>query len=53
MFGNSSRGIAGFRPAPGPFDRPPEEPIELDGELPWELRDDEPRGPGDPTPRED
>ncbi|QNO36662.1 DUF1990 domain-containing protein [Protaetiibacter sp. SSC-01] len=29
----------GLGPAPGPFDRPPEEPVELDAdELPWELR---------------
>jgi len=48
-FGNSpvegrKNGIAGFRPAPGPFDAPPPEPIELDGEVPWELRDDESDG---------
>lgn len=34
------RGIAGFRPPPGPFDSPPSEPIELDADLPWELRED-------------
>jgi hypothetical protein len=34
------KGIAGFRPAPGPFDSPPEEPVVLDGDLPWELRDE-------------
>ena len=47
VFGNRpaqgrKNGIAGFRPAPGPFDSPPEEPVVLEGELPWELRDDEP-----------
>lgn len=32
----------GMNPERGPFDRPPEERVELDaGELPWELRDDE------------
>jgi len=36
-------GIAGFRPAPGPFDAPPAEPVVLEGELPWELRDEEQR----------
>jgi len=36
------KGIAGFRPAPGPFDLPPEEPVELDEtEIPWELREDD------------
>lgn len=30
----------GMSPERGPFDRPPEEPVELDGDdLPWELRD--------------
>jgi hypothetical protein len=40
------KGIAGFRPEPGPFDEPPAEPVDLDpAELPWELRDgDEPSG---------
>ncbi|RQP11335.1 MAG: DUF1990 domain-containing protein [Microbacteriaceae bacterium] len=32
----------GMGPGRGPFDRPPAEPVELDGdELPWELRGDE------------
>jgi hypothetical protein len=39
------RGIAGMIPEPGPFDHPPAEAIELDeNDLPWELRDGEPRG---------
>ena len=30
----------GMGPPPGPFDRPPSEPVELDDdELPWELRE--------------
>jgi hypothetical protein len=42
MFGGTTRGVAGFRPAvPGPFDRPPEEPVELGDDIPWELREDE------------
>lgn len=43
MFGGTGRrGIAGFRPEPGPFDAPPAEPVELaEDELPWELRDPE------------
>ena len=42
LFGGGKRGIAGFRPAPGPFDEPPAEPVDLDpNELPWELRDPE------------
>jgi len=32
-------GILGHAPEPGPFDAPPAEPIELDGPLPWELRE--------------
>jgi hypothetical protein len=39
---SSSKGVAGFRPEPGPFDAPPAEPVELDpDETPWELKDDD------------
>lgn len=34
-------GIAGFRPEPGPFDLPPSEPVVLEGDIPWELREDD------------
>jgi len=34
-------GMLGHAPEPGPFDEPPAEPIELDGPLPWELRETE------------
>ena len=30
---------------PVPFGAPPEEDVELTGEIPWELRDEPPRGP--------
>jgi len=33
--------MLGHAPEPGPFDEPPAEPIELDGPLPWELRETE------------
>jgi hypothetical protein len=34
------KGVAGFRPEPGPFDEPPAEPVELDpAAIPWELRE--------------
>ncbi len=33
-------GMLGHAPESGPFDSPPPEPIEFDGELPWELRED-------------
>jgi hypothetical protein len=32
-------GFFGRVQRPGGFDTPPEEPIELEGPLPWELRD--------------
>jgi hypothetical protein len=50
----SRRGIAGFRPTPGPFDIPPPDDVELDeSELPWELRDDQPHDQPRPFPRRD
>jgi hypothetical protein len=33
--------MLGHAPDPGPFDNPPPEPVELEGPLPWELREDE------------
>jgi hypothetical protein len=40
---NPSRyGIGSLSVEPGPFDEPPPEPVELIGEIPWELRDDDP-----------
>jgi hypothetical protein len=35
--GVSEMGFFGRVPRPGGFDAPPEEPIELEGPLPWEL----------------
>ena len=35
--GVSEMGFFGRVPRPGGFDSPPEEPIEFDGPLPWEL----------------
>jgi hypothetical protein len=29
----------------GPFTTPPDEPVELEGELPWELREDKDQTP--------
>ncbi len=29
----------GHLPEPGPFDSPPEEPVVLDGPIPWELQE--------------
>jgi hypothetical protein len=37
----TAQGMLGHAPEPGPFDNPPEQPIELDGPLPWELREDD------------
>ena len=43
--GTSSFRIPGYTPAPIAFGAPPEEVIELTGEIPWELRDDPPNEP--------
>jgi hypothetical protein len=37
--------IPGYTPAPIPFRDPPEEDVELTGEIPWELREEPPTGP--------
>ena len=36
-----ARGVAGFKREPMIFDEPPAEPVELDGDIPWELREDD------------
>jgi hypothetical protein len=39
-FANAGRmNIAGLAPDPGPFDEPPAEPVILEGDIPWELRE--------------
>ena len=37
----STDGLAGIYTDPLPFGRPPDEPVEIDGEVPWELQDDD------------
>lgn len=37
--------IPGYTPAPVPFGQPPQEDVEVVGEIPWELRDQPPTGP--------
>jgi hypothetical protein len=37
--------IPGYGPPPIAFGDPPPEPVELEGEIPWELRDEPPSGP--------
>jgi hypothetical protein len=36
----ASLGIPGYSPPPIPFGDPPPEPVTIEGEIPWELRDD-------------
>lgn len=51
--GVSEMGFFGRVQRPGGFDAPPEEPVELEGPLPWELggpKPDEEGGPEDDAP---
>jgi hypothetical protein len=42
--------IPGYSASPMAFNEPPKDDVELEGEIPWELRDDSTEAPVTPSP---